>query len=237
MRTRSSTARGRSSSGSRGASCPPTRCRPPTSALSSCRAASPRRRPTACCIPASRSPRTRRAGEPVTIERSRRVPARRPGPRRLRRARLRRVHEWREEDEPIAGHPRDPFHRVDVRRTSRPVRIELGGAVFAESTRARLVFETRLPTRFYLPREDVSVALRASARRTYCPYKGEASYWSVDGARRRRLELRAAAARHGRDHRARRLLGRAGRRLPRRRAPHARRAARSPTPCATSSTL
>jgi uncharacterized protein (DUF427 family) len=86
---------------------------------------------------------------------------------------------WREEEEPIHGHPRDPFSRVDVRLTARPVRIELGGEVLAESTRARLLFETLVPTRFYLPREDVRVALRPSARRTYCPYKGEASYWSA----------------------------------------------------------
>jgi uncharacterized protein (DUF427 family) len=87
--------------------------------------------------------------------------------------------EWYEEDERIAGHPRDPFARVDVRLTSRPVRIEIGGEVLAETTRARMLFETGLPVRFYLPREDVRATLRPSARRTYCPYKGEASYWSA----------------------------------------------------------
>jgi uncharacterized protein (DUF427 family) len=87
---------------------------------------------------------------------------------------------WLEEDEEIAGHPRDPFHRVDVRLTERPVRIEAGGETLAETTRARLVFETGLPTRFYVPREDILAELRPSARRTYCPYKGEASYWSFD---------------------------------------------------------
>jgi uncharacterized protein (DUF427 family) len=66
-----------------------------------------------------------------------------------------------------------------VRLTARPVRIELGGEVLAETTRARLLFETLVPTRFYLPREDVRVELRPTARRTYCPYKGEASYWSA----------------------------------------------------------
>jgi len=96
---------------------------------------------------------------------------------------------WYEEDERIAGHPRDPFHRVDVRRTSRPVRIEVDGDVVAESTRARLLFETSLPTRFYLPREDVRFDLRPSSRRTYCPYKGEASYWSVDAGGRHRRDL------------------------------------------------
>ena len=70
--------------------------------------------------------------------------------------------EWYEEDERIAGHPRDPFHRVDVRRSARPVRIEVDGEVVAETTRARLLFETSLPLRFYLPREDVRVELHPS---------------------------------------------------------------------------
>ena len=92
---------------------------------------------------------------------------------------------WYEEDEPIAGHPRDPFHRVDVRRTTRPVRIELEGELLAETTAARLLFETSLPARFYVPRDDVRVPLHPSSRRTYCPYKGHASTWSVDiGGRR-----------------------------------------------------
>jgi uncharacterized protein (DUF427 family) len=89
--------------------------------------------------------------------------------------------EWYEEDERIFGHPRDPFHRVDVRLSSRPLRIEVDGLVLAETTRARMAYETRLMTRFYLPREDVVVPLHPSDRRSYCPYKGEASYWSVDG--------------------------------------------------------
>ena len=59
----------------------------------------------------------------------------------------------------------------------------------AETTRARLVFETQLPTRFYLPRDDVRVALEPSSRRTYCPFKGEASYWSLDAGGRRRENL------------------------------------------------
>jgi uncharacterized protein (DUF427 family) len=96
---------------------------------------------------------------------------------------------WLEEDEPIRGHPRDPYARVDVRRTSRPVRIELDGEVLADTTRARLLYETQISTRFYLPREDVKVALEPSELRTYCPYKGEASYFSFDAAGRRRENL------------------------------------------------
>jgi uncharacterized protein (DUF427 family) len=87
---------------------------------------------------------------------------------------------WLEEDEPLVGHPRDPFHRIDMRRSSREVRIELDGAPLARSTRAVLLFETGLPTRFYLPREDVVAQARPSDRRTTCAYKGHASYLSFD---------------------------------------------------------
>jgi uncharacterized protein (DUF427 family) len=85
---------------------------------------------------------------------------------------------WLEEDEPLVSHPRDPYHRVDVRRSSRHVRISLDGHLLAESTRPTLVFETSLPIRFYLPREDLRAEAIASDRRTACAYKGEANYWS-----------------------------------------------------------
>jgi uncharacterized protein (DUF427 family) len=89
--------------------------------------------------------------------------------------------DWLEEDEPIAGHPRDPYHRVDVRRSLRTVRIELDGELVAETTGARLLGETNLPMRFYVPRDDVRAELRPSPARSYCPYKGEAIWWSLDG--------------------------------------------------------
>jgi uncharacterized protein (DUF427 family) len=92
---------------------------------------------------------------------------------------------WYEEDERLFAHPRDPFHRIDIRPSSRHVRIEVDGELIADSTRPTLVFETRLPVRFYLPREDLLVDLLPSEKRTCCPYKGHASYWSVgvDGRR------------------------------------------------------
>src|SRR3954451_19440385 len=96
---------------------------------------------------------------------------------------------WYDEDERIAGHAIDPFHRVDVRRSSRSVRIEVDGDVVAETTRARMLFETQLPTRFYIPREDVRPALQPSERTSYCPYKGRASYWSVEAGGRLRQDL------------------------------------------------
>ena len=131
---------------------------------------------------------------------------------------------WYEEDEQITGHPRDPFHRIDVRKSARTVRIQVDGHVAAETTRARLLFETQLPVRFYLPREDVRLDLQPSTRSTYCPYKGGASYWSVDVGGRRRQDIAwsydSAPGRH-RDHGPGRVLGRARRRLRRRRAPAA----------------
>jgi uncharacterized protein (DUF427 family) len=89
--------------------------------------------------------------------------------------------QWLEEDEAVRSHPRDPYHRVDTRASSRHVRIERDGVLLAESTRPVLLFETNLPTRYYLPREDVLAEARPSAKRTYCPYKGEASYLSFAG--------------------------------------------------------
>jgi uncharacterized protein (DUF427 family) len=88
---------------------------------------------------------------------------------------------WYEEGDPLVGHPRDLFHRIEILPSSRTVRVELDGVVLAESADARLLFESPLlPVRSYLPPGDVRVPLRPSPTRTRCPYKGEASYWSVD---------------------------------------------------------
>jgi len=87
--------------------------------------------------------------------------------------------EWREEDEPIVSHPHDPFSRIDVLRSSRHIRVESDGRLLAESSRPMLLFETLLPVRFYLPREDVVVRLDHSDTVSYCAYKGRASYYSV----------------------------------------------------------
>jgi uncharacterized protein (DUF427 family) len=90
--------------------------------------------------------------------------------------------DWLEEDEPLYGHPRDPYHRIDVRRTSRHVRVRAGVEVLAETRRARVLFETGLPPRWYIPQEDVRVdLLEPSETRTVCAYKGFASYWHVRG--------------------------------------------------------
>lgn len=85
-----------------------------------------------------------------------------------------------EEDEEVFGHPRDPYHRIDVRASSRRVRIGLNGETIADSTHALFVFETGLVTRYYLPPEDVrNELLRSSDTTSICPYKGLARYWSA----------------------------------------------------------
>ena len=86
---------------------------------------------------------------------------------------------WYEEDERNHGHPRDPFHRIDIVHSTRHVVVELSGRVLAESRTPALLFETQLPTRFYLPPGDVDLdAFVASDRHSWCAYKGQASYWS-----------------------------------------------------------
>jgi uncharacterized protein (DUF427 family) len=89
---------------------------------------------------------------------------------------------WFEENEQIFVHPRDPYTRVDALRGSQPVRVEFHGLVLADSAAPVLVFETGLPTRYYLDRTDVDFThLVATDTETQCPYKGRTSgYWSVD---------------------------------------------------------
>jgi uncharacterized protein (DUF427 family) len=94
--------------------------------------------------------------------------------------------EWLEEDEPVYVHPRSPYTRIDVLGSSRHVRVSVAGVVLAESRQPRVLFETGLRPRFYLPVSDVNLELlRPSPLQTHCPYKGTATYWDVvlpDGA-------------------------------------------------------
>jgi uncharacterized protein (DUF427 family) len=91
-----------------------------------------------------------------------------------------RVDHWFEEDDEIFVHARDPYKRVDVVNSSRPVKVIVGGETVAETIRARLLYETRLPTRYYIPAEDVRQDLLIPSEKvTSCPYKGTARYYSV----------------------------------------------------------
>ena len=92
---------------------------------------------------------------------------------------------WFEEDEEVFVHPRDPYTRVDILQSSRQVRVEVDGVTVADSHQPRILFETGLPPRYYLPKTDVRMdLLTATEHRTACPYKGTAGYWSlhVNGA-------------------------------------------------------
>ena len=134
-----------------------------------------------------------------------------------------RIDHWYEEDEEIFVHPRDPYHRVDVRASDRHVRISLNGELLADSTRARALFETNLPTRWYLPAEDVGADTAAQRHDHRLPLQGMGEL-PLGGAQRRRgrqgrgLVLRPAAGRGRRDRRDAVLLQREGRPRARRRA-------------------
>jgi uncharacterized protein (DUF427 family) len=90
-----------------------------------------------------------------------------------------RMDHWLEEDEEVFGHPRDPYHRIDVIRTDRVIRVSLDGELLAETRSGVALFESNLPVRWYMPVEDVAAALEPTDTVTRCPYKGLASYYSV----------------------------------------------------------
>jgi uncharacterized protein (DUF427 family) len=87
---------------------------------------------------------------------------------------------WFEEDEEVFTHARDPHTRVDILASSRHVRVEIEGVAVAESTSPRLLFETGLPVRYYVPKTHVRMELmERGALVTHCPYKGAAESWGV----------------------------------------------------------
>jgi uncharacterized protein (DUF427 family) len=87
---------------------------------------------------------------------------------------------WFEEDDEVFVHARDPYHRVDVLTSSRHVEVRVNSVLVADTRRPRLLFETGLPVRYYIPKLDVRMdLLEPTGTRTRCPYKGEAVYWSV----------------------------------------------------------
>lgn len=88
---------------------------------------------------------------------------------------------WYEEEEQVFGHARNPYHRVDCLRSGRHLVVEASGVTLVDTTNTLAVFETSLEPRLYvdpaLVRTDL---LESSSTRTYCPYKGTASYWHAN---------------------------------------------------------
>ncbi|KAF2221546.1 hypothetical protein BDZ85DRAFT_265578 [Elsinoe ampelina] len=90
------------------------------------------------------------------------------------------VDTWLEEDLPIAIHPKDPFKRIDILPSLRPITIRLSSHILAHTTSSFHLYETGLPVRYYMPLTAVDQSLlRPSDTRTGCPYKGEAEYYSI----------------------------------------------------------
>lgn len=88
--------------------------------------------------------------------------------------------EWYEEEERVFVHARDPHKRVDVLASSRHVQVLFADQIVADTHRPYLLFETHLPTRYYIPEADVRTEyLHETSHTTQCPYKGQARYWSV----------------------------------------------------------
>jgi uncharacterized protein (DUF427 family) len=89
-----------------------------------------------------------------------------------------------EEDERIVGHAADPYHRIDIRQTSRHLVVRHGDQVIADTARPLALYESGFAPRWYVPRADVDAsALSATDRQTFCPYKGMCSYWDVADVR------------------------------------------------------
>ena len=87
---------------------------------------------------------------------------------------------WFEEDEQVFTHPRDPYTRIDILPSSRHVRVAADGVTIAETDKPTLLFETGLPTRYYLPKTHTRMDLLVPSETvSHCPYKGEAEYWSL----------------------------------------------------------
>lgn len=85
-----------------------------------------------------------------------------------------------EEDERIVGHAADPYHRIDIRQSSRHLLVTDGARIIADTTRPVALYESGFAPRWYVPREDIEKDTLTPAKgQTFCPYKGLASYYDI----------------------------------------------------------
>jgi uncharacterized protein (DUF427 family) len=97
-----------------------------------------------------------------------------------------------EEDDRVLGHATDPYHRIDIRRSSRRLVVRAGDRVVADTSSPLVLYESGFAPRWYVPREDVVTdALTGADQQTFCPYKGIASYYDVGAARHAAWSYRA----------------------------------------------
>ncbi|MGW2023458.1 DUF427 domain-containing protein [Streptomyces decoyicus] len=98
-----------------------------------------------------------------------------------------------EEDERILGHAADPYHRIDIRSTSRTLEVRLGDTVIARSEHPAVLFESGFAPRWYVPRADLDeTRLRPVEGQTFCPYKGLCDYYDIGDVHRGAWSYRTA---------------------------------------------
>ena len=111
----------------------------------------------------------------------------------------RAMDEFYEEDERILGHAADPYHRIDIRQTSRHLVVRHADRVVADSKRPLVLYESGFAPRWYVPRDDIDLpALTPVELETFCPYKGVCSYYDIGEARQAAWSYRHAYTEVGR---------------------------------------
>ena len=82
---------------------------------------------------------------------------------------------------PAPGFKKRPDHRITTVRSPRRVQVRVGDEVIADTRNALEMKEGDYPVVYYIPRDDVKMErLERSSHHTYCPFKGDCSYWAIE---------------------------------------------------------
>jgi hypothetical protein len=107
---------------------------------------------------------------------------------------------FHEEDDRILGHAADPYHRIDIRRSSRHLVVRAGDRVVADTAPAVVLYESGFAPRWYVPREDVAAdAVCAERAADVLPVQGDRLVLRRRRRRERRVVVSRAVRRDGRD--------------------------------------
>lgn len=92
-----------------------------------------------------------------------------------------KVDKWYEDDEQVKGHAAGPYNRIDIRKSSRPVKVVIDGVTVAETNSALFLYENGYVTRYYIDTADIKnkELFHPTSHTSVCPYKGVASYYSA----------------------------------------------------------